>query len=79
MTSAVCLVGTAQCQQLFYASVVGLLLTPCTPNNGCTEEFGAGEDDMAFVTDYERTSVDIANDVVTLPPLTTVSICGSAW
>jgi hypothetical protein len=29
---------------------------------------------MAFVTDYERTSVDIANDVVTLPPLTTVSI-----
>jgi len=36
------------------------------------EEFEAGEDDMAFVTDYDRTDISIANDVITLPPLTTV-------
>ena len=36
------------------------------------EEFEAGEDDMAFVTDYDQVDISIANDVITLPPLTTV-------
>lgn len=36
------------------------------------EEFEAGEDDMAFVTDYDCQSVHIANDVITLPPYTSV-------
>ena len=37
-----------------------------------TEEFAAGEDDIAFVTDYEAPSVIITNDVITLPAITTV-------
>jgi uncharacterized Rmd1/YagE family protein len=36
------------------------------------EEFEAGEDDMAFVTTHEVTDITIANDVITLPPVTTV-------
>lgn len=36
------------------------------------EEFEAGEDDMAFVTDFDRTDLTIANDVITLPPATSV-------
>mmetsp|Transcript_19426 Transcript_19426/g.32944 ORF Transcript_19426/g.32944 Transcript_19426/m.32944 type:complete len:265 (+) Transcript_19426:207-1001(+) len=32
------------------------------------EEFDAGEDDMAFVTDYDISVVSVANDVISLPP-----------
>ena len=39
-----------------------------------SEEFEAGEDDMAFVTDYTASNVNIANDVITLPALTTVRL-----